>query len=95
MNLDGLYTHTTVSFQTSPPFDELSISGQELLVQVGIVVHIFRISFAAWQANIHERAEVLNKNNFPLSPFRLRGCEAFAKAFQVWVECHPDGEQQD
>jgi diphosphomevalonate decarboxylase len=29
MNLDGLYTRTTVSFQPSLPFDELIINGHE------------------------------------------------------------------
>ena len=30
MNLDGLYTRTTVSFQPSLPFDELIINGHEV-----------------------------------------------------------------
>jgi len=30
MNLDGLYTRTTVSFQPSLPFDELIINGHEI-----------------------------------------------------------------
>ena len=30
MNLDGLYTRTTVSFQPSLPYDELIINGHEV-----------------------------------------------------------------
>jgi diphosphomevalonate decarboxylase len=64
MNLDGLYTRTTVSFQPSLPFDELIINGHEVtgpgLDRVAYILHIIR-----GMANIHERAEIMSENNFP------------------------------
>jgi diphosphomevalonate decarboxylase len=64
MNLEGLYTRTTVSFQPSLPFDELVINGHEVmgtgLERISYILDIIR-----GMANIAERAEVMSENNFP------------------------------
>jgi diphosphomevalonate decarboxylase len=49
MNLDGLYTRTTVSFQPSLPYDELIINRHEVMGRGWIASPIFSISFAAWR----------------------------------------------
>src|ERR671931_175736 len=64
MNLDGLYTRTTVSFQPSLPYDELIINGHEIrgagLERISNILDLIR-----GMANIHEYAEVISENNFP------------------------------
>src|SRR5512147_1427133 len=64
MNLEGLYTRTTVSFQRSLPFDELIINGHEVtgggLTRISALLDLIR-----GMANIRERAEVVSENNFP------------------------------
>src|SRR5512135_2090073 len=64
MNLDGLYTRTTVSFQPSLPFDEVIINGYEVtgpaLERVSSVLNLIRD-----MAKIEHRAEVVSENNFP------------------------------
>jgi len=63
MNLDGLYTRTTVSFQPSLPYDKLVINGHETmgkgLDRISSILDIIR-----GMANITERAEVISENNF-------------------------------
>lgn len=77
MNLDGLYTRTTVSFQPSLPFDELIINGHELtgagLERVSYILDIVR-----GMANIHERAEIISENNFPSGAGIASSASAFA-----------------
>ena len=77
MNLDGLTTRTTVSFQPSLPFDELIINGHEVtgpgLNRVAYILDIIR-----GMANIHERAEVLTENNFPSGAGIASSASAFA-----------------
>ena len=77
MNLDGLYTRTTVSFQPSLPFDELIINGHEVmgagLDRISYVLDIIR-----GMANIHERAEVMSENNFPSGAGIASSASAFA-----------------
>src|SRR3990172_30686 len=64
MNLDGLTTRTTVSFQPSLPFDELIINGHNItgggLDRVSYILDIIRGT-----ADINDRAEVMTENNFP------------------------------
>lgn len=64
MNLDGLFTRTTVSFQPSLPFDELIINGHEIAgpgrERVSYILDIIR-----GMAKIHDSAEVMTENNFP------------------------------
>jgi diphosphomevalonate decarboxylase len=77
MNLDGLYTRTTVSFQPSLPFDELIINGHEVtgpgLDRISYILDIIR-----GMANIHERAEVMSENNFPSGAGIASSAAAFA-----------------
>ena len=77
MNLDGLYTRTTVSFQPSLPFDELIINGHEVtgkgLDRVSYILDIIR-----GMANITERAEVMTENNFPSGAGIASSASAFA-----------------
>jgi diphosphomevalonate decarboxylase len=77
MNLDGLYTRTTVSFQPSLPYDELIINGHEVmgagLDRISGILDIIR-----GMANIHERAEVMSENNFPSGAGIASSASAFA-----------------
>src|SRR5215211_4881730 len=77
MNLDKLYTRTTVSFQPSLPFDELIINGYEVrgagLERISHILDIIR-----GMANIHERAEVRTENNFPSGAGIASSASAFA-----------------
>jgi diphosphomevalonate decarboxylase len=77
MNLDGLYTRTTVSFQPSLPFDELIINGHEIAGagrdRVSYILDIVR-----GMADIHERTEVMSENNFPSGAGIASSASAFA-----------------
>ncbi len=77
MNLDGLTTRTTVSFQPSLPFDELVINGHEVagagLKRVSEILDLIR-----GKANIKDRAEVLTENNFPSGAGIASSASAFA-----------------
>ena len=77
MNLDGLYTRTTVSFQPSLPYDELIINGHEVmgkgLDRISYILNIIR-----GIANITERAEVISENNFPSGAGIASSASAFA-----------------
>jgi diphosphomevalonate decarboxylase len=77
MNLDGLYTRTTVSFQPSLPFDELIINGHEVrgagLERISYILDIIR-----GMANIYELAEVMSENNFPSGAGIASSASAFA-----------------
>jgi diphosphomevalonate decarboxylase len=77
MNLDGLYTRTTVSFQPSLPFDQLIINGHEVmghgLDRISYILDIIR-----GMADIYERAEVMSENNFPSGAGIASSASAFA-----------------
>ena len=77
MNLGGLFTRTTVSFQPSLPFDELIINGHEVtgkgLDRVSYILDIIR-----GMANVHDRAEVITENNFPSGAGIASSASAFA-----------------
>ena len=77
MNLDELYTRTTVSLQHSLPFDELVINGHEVrgagADRVSYVLDIVRR-----MANIHEYAEIVSENNFPAGAGIASSASAFA-----------------
>jgi len=77
MNLDGLYTRTTVSFQPSLPFDELIINGHEIrgagLDRISYLLDIIR-----GMAGIQERAEAISENNFPSGAGIASSAAAFA-----------------
>jgi diphosphomevalonate decarboxylase len=77
MNLDGLYTRTTVSFQPSLPFDQLIINGHEVmghgLDRISYILDIIR-----GMADIYDRAEVMSENNFPSGAGIASSASAFA-----------------
>jgi len=77
MNLDGLYTRTTVSFQPSLPFDELIINGHEIR-GAGLERITYMLDIIRGMANIRERAEVMSENNFPSGAGIASSASAFA-----------------
>ncbi|HLF74196.1 MAG TPA: diphosphomevalonate decarboxylase [Anaerolineales bacterium] len=77
MNLDGLYTRTTVSFQPSLPYDELIINGHEIMGKgLDRTSHI--LDLIRGIAHINERAEVISENNFPSGAGIASSASAFA-----------------
>lgn len=76
MNLDGLFTNTTVSF-TSTKQDSLSINNSEVkskgLDRVSYILDIVRE-----MAKINEKAEVTSENNFPAGAGIASSAAAFA-----------------
>ena len=77
MNLDGLYTRTTVSFQPLPGTDALIINGRETtgkgLERVSNILNIVRQG-----AGINMKAEVTSENNFPTGAGIASSAAAFA-----------------
>ena len=77
MNLDGLFTRTTVSFQHSLPYDELVINGHEVtgtgLARVSYILDLIRE-----MAIVRDRAEVITENNFPSGAGIASSASAFA-----------------
>ncbi len=77
MNLAGLTTRTTVSFQHSLAMDELIINGHEVtgagLNRVAYILDIIR-----GLANIHDHAEIVSENNFPAGAGIASSAAAFA-----------------
>ncbi len=77
MNLDGLHTRTTVSFQPSLPYDELIINGHEIAgpgrERVSYILDLVRD-----MANIRDHAEVITENNFPSGAGIASSAAAFA-----------------
>jgi diphosphomevalonate decarboxylase len=77
MNLDGLFTRTTVSFQPSLPFDQLIINGHEIMGagrdRVSYILGVIRE-----MAGIGESAEVMTENNFPSGAGIASSAAAFA-----------------
>src|SRR3972149_1111415 len=77
MNLDGLFTRTSVSFQPSLPFDELIINGREVagkgLERVSALLDLVRT-----RAGIRDHAEIVSENNFPAGAGIASSAAAFA-----------------
>jgi diphosphomevalonate decarboxylase len=77
MNLNGLFTRTTVSFQASLPFDELIINGHEVagkgLTRVSSILDLVRE-----EAGINMKAEIMSENNFPAGAGIASSAAAFA-----------------
>jgi diphosphomevalonate decarboxylase len=77
MNLEGLFTRTSVSFQPSLPYDELIINGREVagkgLERVSAMLDIVR-----GMAGISRHAEVISENNFPSGAGIASSAAAFA-----------------
>jgi len=77
MNLDGLFTRTTVSFQPSLPFDELIINGHEV-VGKGLDRVSYILDLVREKAGIKMNAEVMSENNFPAGAGIASSAAAFA-----------------
>jgi diphosphomevalonate decarboxylase len=79
MNLEGLFTRTTVSFQPSLALDELIINGHDVmgkgLERVAAILDIVRQG-----AGMSLRAEVVSENNFSTGA----GIASSASAFAAW-----------
>lgn len=77
MNLDGLFTRTSVSFQPSLALDELVINGRQVggkgLERVSGILDLVRQA-----AGIAFRAEVVSENNFPTGAGIASSASAFA-----------------
>lgn len=77
MNLGGLETRTTVSFQPSLPFDELIMNGHETtgpaLERVSEFLDVVRA-----MSHLRDRAEVISENNFPSGAGIASSASAFA-----------------
>lgn len=77
MNLDGLFTRTTVSFQPSLPFDELIINGHEVTGH-GLERVSFLLDLVRGVAKMGHKAEVMSENNFPAGAGIASSAAAFA-----------------
>jgi diphosphomevalonate decarboxylase len=77
MNLDGLQTRTTVSFQPSLPYDELVINGHETAGKARDRMS-YLLDIIRGMSNITERAEVMSENNFPSGAGIASSASAFA-----------------
>jgi diphosphomevalonate decarboxylase len=77
MNLDGLFTRTTVTFSASLPTDSLLINSKPVsgpgLERVSSILELIR-----GMANTNERAEVTSENNFPAGAGIASSAAAFA-----------------
>jgi diphosphomevalonate decarboxylase len=77
MNLGGLYTRTTVSFQSTLPFDELIINDREVTgpaqERVSALLELVR-----GLAGLKAQAEVVSENNFPSGAGIASSASAFA-----------------
>lgn len=77
MNLDGLVTRTTVSFQPSLLFDELIINGHEVTGKgLNRISHI--LNLVREMAGLKMNAEVMSENNFPAGAGIASSAAAFA-----------------
>jgi diphosphomevalonate decarboxylase len=77
MNLDGLFTRTTVSFQPSLRSDALVINGREIagqaLERVSLILDRVR-----GLAGLQDHAEIVSENNFPSGAGLASSASAFA-----------------
>jgi diphosphomevalonate decarboxylase len=77
MNLDGLFTRTTVSFQPSLPYDELIINGHEI-AGAGRERVSYLLDTIRELAGIRDHSEVMTENNFPSGAGIASSASAFA-----------------
>ncbi len=77
MNLDGLYAQTTVTWTDEQPEDTLILNGEpaapDALARVSTHLDILRS-----RLNLHARAAVVSKNNFPMGAGIASSAAAFA-----------------
>ena len=76
MNLDGLFTRTTVSF-TSSKTDTLTINSNAVIGK-GLDRVSYILDLVRRMANINERADVTSENNFPAGAGIASSAAAFA-----------------
>ena len=76
MNLDGLFTRTTVTFNSSKQ-DSLTINDHAVIGK-GLDRVSTMLDLVRGMANIHERAEVVSTNNFPAGAGIASSAAAFA-----------------
>jgi diphosphomevalonate decarboxylase len=77
MNLDGLFTRTTVTFSASFGTDSLRI-GDEVVTSPGLERVSTFLDLVRHMAGINERAEVVSENNFPIGTGIASSASAFA-----------------
>jgi diphosphomevalonate decarboxylase len=77
MNLDGLFTRTTVTFSASLEADSLSI-GNKPVTGPGLERVSALLDLVRKLAGINERAEVVSENNFPSRTGIASSASAFA-----------------
>ncbi len=77
MNLEGLFTRTSVSFQPSSALDEFVLNGREMtghpLERVTALLDLVRA-----KTGLKHRAEVVSENNFPTGAGIASSASAFA-----------------
>jgi len=77
MNLDGLFTRTSVTFQPSSALDEFVLNGREMtghaLARVSAMLDLVRA-----KAGLKLRAEVVSENNFPIGAGIASSAAAFS-----------------
>jgi diphosphomevalonate decarboxylase len=77
MNLDGLFTRTTVTFSASLKADSLRI-GVDPITGPGLERVSTFLDLVRQMAGINERAEVVSENNFPIGTGIASSASAFA-----------------
>ena len=77
MNLDGLFTRTTVTFSASLKADRLRI-GDEVVTGPGLERVSTFLELVRQMAGMNERAEVVSENNFPIGAGIASSASAFA-----------------
>jgi diphosphomevalonate decarboxylase len=77
MNLDGLFTRTTVTFDSSLPSDQLTLDGQTAASQAIRRVSRF-LDTVRQMSGIQSYAAVISENNFPMGAGIASSASAFA-----------------
>jgi diphosphomevalonate decarboxylase len=77
MNLEGLFTRTTVSFQPSLSFDELIINGYAVMGK-GLERVSYILDLVRGMAGFDMKAEIMSENNFPAGAGIASSAAAFA-----------------
>ena len=77
MNLDGLFTRTTVTLSASLKADSLRIGDEQMTGPALERVRAF-LNLVREMAGINERAEVVSENNFPIGTGIASSASAFA-----------------
>jgi len=65
MTLDGLYTHTTVEFDSRYGKDTFTLNGKEVMQGDELEEVVNHLNLIREMAKINQKARVVSKNNFP------------------------------